>query len=119
MEKEKEENICRRKRRKIFGEGKEGKYLQKEIFEEKTQGRRKRRNIFGEGKTEIEKEENVSRVKEKLRGGNEKKRKRKKRKIFGEGKGGKYFISGGEEKLRRKIFCQWERRKRRKIFGEG
>ena len=39
--------------------------------------------------------------------------------IFGEGKGGKYLISGGEEKLRRKIFCQRGRGKRRKIFGEG
>ena len=73
--------------------------MQKEIFEEKTQGRRKRRNIFGEGKTEIEKEENVSRVKEKLRGGNEKKRKRKKRKIFGEGKGGKYLEKEKEENI--------------------
>ena len=49
----------------------------------------------------------------------ENKTEKKRGKIFGEGKGGKYLISGGEEKLRRKIFCQLGRRKRRKIFGEG
>ena len=76
--------------------------MQKEIFEEKTQGRRKRRNIFGEGKTEIEKEENVSRVKEKLRGGNEKN---------GEGKRGKYLQKEKEENI-------W-RRKRRKYLASG
>ena len=64
--------------------------MQKEIFEEKTQGRRKRRKIFKEGKTEKEKEENVSRVKEKLRGGNEKN---------GEGKRGKYLEKEKEENI--------------------
>ena len=51
----------------------------------------------------------------------ENKTEKKRGKIFGEGKGkgGKYLISGGEKKLRRKIFCQRGRGKRRKIFGEG
>ena len=49
----------------------------------------------------------------------ENKTEKKRGNTFGEGKGGRYLISGGEEKLRRKIFCQLGRRKRRKIFGEG
>ena len=102
--KENEENIWRRKIIFCWGEGKGGKYFEKDIF------LRTRRQ------TKKENEENIF-----LCGGEEKES-RKRRKIYSLRRRIKTKKKRGDNIWRRRIyFCRGEekwRRKRRKIFGE-
>ena len=97
LEKEREENIWRRKGRKIFGEGKGGKYLEREREENIC---RRKISFFVEGKKNGQGKRGKYFEKEFFLWT------RKRRKIIGEGK---YFGGGGDKR----------RRKRRKSFGEG